>query len=177
MQRRALYAGDPRWQLALPLLDQRRGQRRRGHLAHGGRRGVPDGLASGQHRGARQGAAHAHAALPRADAGVEGRYRHGHRAWQHRDHRHGCRARAGRHANLCERYGRAADWRAQAGARSGYAPRGARICRRASGHSGNERLLYWTVGRGAGAFPGDGHSVAGCGKRAGHCRAHGTCDA
>ena len=66
---------------------------------------------------------------------------------------------------------------AQAGARSGYAPCGARICRRASGHSGNERLLYWTVGRGAGAVPGGGHSVAGCGKRAGHCRAHGARDA
>ena len=36
----------------LPLPDQRRGQRRRRHLAYGGRRGVPDGLASGQHRGA-----------------------------------------------------------------------------------------------------------------------------
>lgn len=37
---------------ALSLPDQRRGQRRRRHLAYGGRRGVPDGLASGQHRGA-----------------------------------------------------------------------------------------------------------------------------
>ena len=42
---------------------------------------------------------------------------------------------------------------------------------------GNKRLLYWTVGRGAGAFPGGGHSVAGRGERAGHCRAHGTRDA
>ena len=66
---------------------------------------------------------------------------------------------------------------AQAGARPGYAPRGARICRRASGHSGNERLLYWAVGRGAGAVPGGGHPVAGRGERAGHCRAHGACDA
>lgn len=112
----ALYAGDPRWQRTLPLPDQRRGQRHRRHLAYGRRRGVPDGLASGQHRGAGQGAAHAHAALPRADAGVEGRYRDGYRARQHRDHRHGCRARAGRHANLCERCKRAADRRAQAGA-------------------------------------------------------------
>ena len=71
----------------------------------------------------------------------------------------------------------AAERRAQAGARSGYAPSSTRICRRASGHSGNERLLYWTVGRGAGAFPGSGYSVAGCGKRAGHCRARGACDA
>lgn len=61
--------------------------------------------------------------------------------------------------------------------RSGYTPRGARVCRRASGHSGNERLLYWTVGRGAGAVPGGGHSVAGRGERAGHCRANGTRDA
>lgn len=63
---------------------------------------------------------------------------------------------------------------AQAGARSGHAPCGARVCRRSSGHSGNERLLYWAVGRGAGAVPSVRHSVAGRGERAGHCRAYGT---
>ena len=52
-----------------------------------------------------------------------------------------------------------------------------RVCRRASGHSGNERLLYWAVHRGAGAVPGGGHSVAGRGERAGHCRTHGARDA
>lgn len=92
----------PVGQRVLPLLDQRRRQRCREHLTYGGRRGVPDGLASGQHRGAGQGAARAHAALPRSHAGFQGRYRHGHCARQHRDHRNGCRARAGRHADLCE---------------------------------------------------------------------------
>lgn len=66
---------------------------------------------------------------------------------------------------------------AQAGARSGHASRGACVCRRSTGHSGNERLLYWAVGRGAGAVPGGRYSVAGRGERAGHCRAHGARDA
>lgn len=51
----------------------------------------------------------AHAALPRAHAGVQGRYRHRYSARQHRDHRDRCRARAGRHADLCRRCERAAD--------------------------------------------------------------------
>ena len=52
-----------------------------------------------------------------------------------------------------------------------------RAQRRSSGHSGYERLLYWAVRRGARPVPGGGHSVAGRGERAGHCRAHGACDA
>ena len=58
----------------------------------------------------------AHAALPRAHASVQGRNRHGHGPRQHRDHRDGCRAGAGRHADLCKRCERAAERRAQAGA-------------------------------------------------------------
>ena len=85
---------DARRQRALPLPDQRRGQRRRGHLAYGGGRGVPDGLAPGQYCGAGQGAACAHAALPRSHANFQGRHRDGHRTWQHRDYRDGRRARA-----------------------------------------------------------------------------------
>lgn len=42
---------------------------------------------------------------------------------------------------------------------------------------GTNDFFYWAVGRGAGAFPGGRHSVAGRGKRAGHCRACGACDA
>ena len=79
--------------------------------------------------------------------------------------------------DLCERCRRAAERRAQAGARSGHAPCGARICRRSSGHSGYERLFYWAVSRGAGAVPGGRYSVAGRGERPGHCRAHGARDA
>ena len=39
------------------------------------------------------------------------------------------------------------------------------------------RVVRAFAGGRPGAFPGGGHSVAGRGERAGHCRAHGACDA
>ena len=79
---------------------QRRGQRGRLDLAHGGSRGIQARVAPGQHRRARQGTARPHATLPRAHTHLEGRHRHGNRTRQHRHHRNGGTARARRPRHL-----------------------------------------------------------------------------